>query len=128
MTLKLVAFLEEKLKYLKLQISHGKLEADRVKVRAEATTQVKLKNYLSIRIFQFGLDFIHEAVAERACALTSDTRHKRVAEAILFAELIWLDLSDLGKEKRCIVVHQLSTLQRDENTACHLSRKHSTVL
>jgi hypothetical protein len=96
-------------------------------VRAEATTQVKLKNYLSIRIFQFGLDFIHEAVAKRACALTSHTREKRVAEAILLAELVWLDLSDLGKEKICIVVHQLSTLQR-ENTACHLSRKHSTVL
>ena len=35
------------------------LGLDMVKVRAKATTQVKQRNYLSIRIFQFGLDFIH---------------------------------------------------------------------
>jgi len=66
---------------------------------------------LSIRIFQFGHNFIKEVVAKDTCALTFYGQKICVpAQAILCAEVFRLDLCNLGKQESCIGVHQLNTL------------------
>lgn len=77
---------------------------------------MKQSSYLRVRISHFRENFINEVVAKCASAFTFRNRQKRhvPAEAILFAELVWLDFSDLGKEKSCIGVHHLKTLQRQK--------------
>ena len=83
---------------------------------------MKQSSYLCIRIFHFGQNFIDQMVAKCAGAFAFSNREKRyvLAEAMLFAELIWLDLTDLGKEKSCIGVHHLSTLQRHKLNRSHI--------
>jgi hypothetical protein len=70
-------------------------------------------NYLRVRIFQFGHNFIKQVVAEHTCAVTCHTREKSraPAQAIPFAERFWFDLRDLGKQEGCVRVHQFITLQ-----------------
>lgn len=84
MALNLVALLDEKLNYFKL----------------------------CIRILHFGENFVDELVAKRARAFAFRGRENGCvsAEAILFAELIWLDLGDLGKEETRVRVNELNTL------------------
>jgi hypothetical protein len=78
---------------------------------------MKQINYLCIRIFHFGENFIDEMVAQCASAFAFLNRKKSyiLAEAMLFAELVWLDLTDLGKEKICVGIHHLNTLQRHKD-------------
>jgi hypothetical protein len=85
------------------------------KAAQEWNSVEKQSNYLRIWILQFGHNFIKQVAANYTCAVTCHTREKGyfAAQPILLAELFWLDFSNLGKQKSCIGVHQLNTLQRE---------------
>jgi hypothetical protein len=88
------------------------------KAAQEWNSVEKQSNYLRIWILQFGHNFIKQVAANYTCAVTCHTREKGYfpAQPTLLAELFWLYFSNLGKQKSCIGVHQLNTLQREKSS------------